>query len=45
MESQGLVIGSGKGKRYKEEEGLVPTSPSRPQRDPKHVARAPNRPR
>jgi len=30
MESPSLQNGSGRGKRYKEEERVVPTSPSRP---------------
>jgi len=45
MESQSLQNGSGRGKRYKEEEGVVPATSSRPPSAPKHVARAPNRPR
>jgi len=35
MESPSLQNGSGRGKRYKEEERVVPTNPSRPPRAPK----------
>jgi len=45
MESPSLQNGSGRGKKYKEEERVVPTSPSRPPSAPKHVARAPKCPR
>jgi len=38
MESTSLQNESGRGRRYKEEEGKVPTSPSRPPSAPKHVA-------
>jgi len=45
MESSSLQNGSGRGKRYKEEERVVPTSPSRPPSAPKRVAQASNCPR
>jgi len=45
MESTSLQNEGGKGRRYKEEEGIVPTSPNRPPSTRKRVARAPKRPR
>jgi len=45
MENPNLQNESERGKRYKEEKGIVLTSPSRPPSAPKRVARAPKRPR
>jgi len=45
MESSSLQNGNGRGKSYKEEERVVPTSPIRPPSAPKRVARAPKCPR
>jgi len=45
MESSSLKNGNGRGRRYKEEERVVPTSPSRPLSVPRSVARAPKCPR
>jgi len=45
MESPSLQNGSGRGKRYKREEKVVPTSPTRLPSAPKRIARAPNCPR
>jgi len=45
MESLSLQNGNGRGRRYKEEDGVVPTSPSRPPSAPRCVARAPKCPR
>jgi len=45
MESSSLQNGKWKRKRYKEEDGVVPTSPSTPPSSPNRVARAPKCPR
>jgi len=45
MESSSLQNGKWKRKRYKEEDGAVPTSPSTPPSSPNRVARAPKCPR
>jgi len=45
MESTSLRNESGRGKRYNEEEGIVPTSPNSPPNTPNHVVRAPKCPR
>jgi len=45
MESPSLQNGNGRGKRYKEEERVVPTSLNKPPSAPKRVARAPSCPR
>ena len=45
MESSSLQNGKWKRKRYKEEDGVVPTSPNTPPSSPNHVARAPKCPR
>jgi len=45
MESTSLQNEDGRERRYKEEEGIVPTSPNRPSSAPKRVARALKRPR
>jgi len=43
MERPSLQNGIGRGRRYKEEEGIVLTSPSKPPSAPKCVARPPKR--
>jgi len=43
--AQAYKNGNGRGRRYKEEERVVPTSPSRPPSTPRRVARAPKCPR
>jgi len=45
MESSSLQNGNGRGRRHKEEDGVVPTSPSRPPSAPRRVVRAPKYPR
>jgi len=45
MESSSLQNGNGRGRRHKEEDGVVPTSPSRPPSVPRRVVRAPKCPR
>jgi len=45
MESSSLQNEKWKRKRYKEEDGVVPTSPSTPPSSPNRVARAPKYPR
>jgi len=45
MESSSLQNGNGRGRRHKEEDGVVPTSPSRPSSAPRRVVRAPKCPR
>jgi len=45
MESSSLQNGNGRGRRHKEEDGVVPTSPNRPPSAPRRVVRAPKCPR
>jgi len=45
MESTSLQNEGGRGRRYREEEEIVSTSPSTPSSAPKRVARAPKLPR
>jgi len=45
MDSTSLQNEGGRGRRYKEEEGIVPTSPSSLPIVPNHVVQAPKRPR
>jgi len=45
MESSSLQNGNGRGRRHKEEDGVVPTSPSRPPSAPRRVVRALKSPR
>jgi len=45
MESSSLQNGNGRGRRHKEEDEVVPTSPSKPPSVPRRVVRAPKCPR